>query len=88
MERLLTRDQSETSDLIERYLKTDRPGRVVIDLNAEVEGYGDDFDYRDKLRDSGMGMGALRTRPEFIHGAREKQSTELRELFLPNHNLT
>jgi hypothetical protein len=27
-------------------------GDVVIDLNAEVEEYGEDFDYRDKLRDS------------------------------------
>jgi AIPR protein len=26
-------------------------GDVVVDLNAEVEEYGDDFDYRDKLRD-------------------------------------
>ncbi len=25
---------------------------IVTDLNAEVKGYGDDFDYRDKLRDS------------------------------------
>jgi hypothetical protein len=25
---------------------------IVIDLNAEVEEYGDDFDYRDKLRNS------------------------------------
>jgi hypothetical protein len=27
-------------------------GDVVVDLNAEIEEYGDDFDYRDKLRDS------------------------------------
>ena len=27
-------------------------GDLVVDLNAEVEEYGDDFDYRDKLRDS------------------------------------
>lgn len=27
-------------------------GDVVVDLNAEVDEYGDDFDYRDKLRDS------------------------------------
>jgi len=27
-------------------------GDVVIDLNAEVDEYGDDFDYRDKLRDA------------------------------------
>ena len=27
-------------------------GDLVVDLNAEVEDYGDDFDYRDKLRDS------------------------------------
>jgi hypothetical protein len=26
-------------------------GDFVIDLNDEVKGYGDDFDYRDKLRD-------------------------------------
>jgi len=25
---------------------------VIADVNAEVKGYGDDFDYRDKLRDS------------------------------------
>ena len=25
---------------------------VVVDLNDEVKEYGDDFDYRDKLRDS------------------------------------
>jgi len=27
-------------------------GDLVVDLNAEVAEYGDDFDYRDKLRDS------------------------------------
>jgi hypothetical protein len=27
-------------------------GDLVIDLNAEVDEYGDNFDYRDKLRDS------------------------------------
>lgn len=27
-------------------------GDLVVDLNAEVEEYGDDFDYRDKLRDA------------------------------------
>jgi hypothetical protein len=27
-------------------------GDLVVDLNAEIEEYGDDFDYRDKLRDS------------------------------------
>ena len=27
-------------------------GDLVVDLNAEVEEFGDDFDYRDKLRDS------------------------------------
>ena len=27
-------------------------GDVIIDLNAEIEGAGDDFDYRDKLRDA------------------------------------
>lgn len=27
-------------------------GDLVIDLNAEVEEYGEDFDYRDKLRDA------------------------------------
>jgi hypothetical protein len=25
---------------------------IVIDLNAEIDTYGDDFDYRDKLRDA------------------------------------
>ncbi len=25
---------------------------VIIDVNAEVDGYGEDFDYRDKLRDA------------------------------------
>jgi hypothetical protein len=25
---------------------------MVIDLNAEIDEYGDDFDYRDKLRDA------------------------------------
>jgi hypothetical protein len=25
---------------------------VIADVNAEVKGYGGDFDYRDKLRDS------------------------------------
>lgn len=27
-------------------------GDVIVDLNAEVDEYGEDFDYRDKLRDS------------------------------------
>jgi len=27
-------------------------GDLIVDLNAEVDEYGDDFDYRDKLRDS------------------------------------
>ncbi len=25
---------------------------LIIDVNAEVDGYGEDFDYRDKLRDA------------------------------------
>jgi AIPR protein len=27
-------------------------GDIIVDLNAEVDEFGDDFDYRDKLRDS------------------------------------
>ena len=34
---------------------------VVVDLNDEVKGYGDDFDYRDKLRDSDWVKNITRT---------------------------
>ena len=34
---------------------------VIIDLNDEVKGYGDDFDYRDKLRDSDWAKKIART---------------------------
>jgi hypothetical protein len=41
-------------------------GDLVVDLNAEVEEYGDDFDYRDKLRDSGW-VGDLSKRVSADH---------------------